>query len=293
MAEVVALPTVLIPTRAWVSRGSALSSPGGIPIRFSALNFTNLKNKLNSAPKPTPKPQLRFNGLAAVRPCMRTQDTRGGDAVTPIASSSRDAGAWNGGEDNDNENRSWWSPRDGFGLYPWDPSWQAMDFDDIPWIQDETITLFTSEGVVKLRNSRVVNPRASYNERKHANSRDLNRLKRYREEDYMDPKQGLCLGAIFDIAATNGVDMGRRFCVFGFCRSIEMLSDVVEDTILERGGEVLIADKGSTTGLHEKLTMTVAMPALWGVPPAFDVLKKAIRSGGGIVEKTYKKWEFF
>lgn len=87
--------------------------------------------------------------------------------------------------------------------------------------------------------------------------------------------------------------MGRRFCVFGFCRSIEMLSDVVENTILEQGGEVLIAEKGSTTGLHEKLNMTVAMPALWGVPPAFDVLHKAIRSGGGIVEKTYKKWEFF
>lgn len=55
----------------------------------------------------------------------------------------------------------------------------------------------------------------------------------------MDPKQkGLCLGALFDIAATNGLDMGRRLCIFGFCRSIEMLSDVVEDTVLEHGGEV-------------------------------------------------------
>ena len=32
--------------------------------------------------------------------------------------------------------------------------------------------------------------------------------------------------------------MGRRLCIFGFCRSIEMLSDVVEDTVLEHGGEV-------------------------------------------------------
>lgn len=32
--------------------------------------------------------------------------------------------------------------------------------------------------------------------------------------------------------------MGRRFCIIGFCRSIEMLSDVVEDTVLEHGGEV-------------------------------------------------------
>lgn len=89
----------------------------------------------------------------------------------------------------------------------------------------------------------------------------------------MDPKQELCLGALFDIAATNvsnhhqitlsdyinplcnlsnavptyvdcsnmsiqGLDMGRRLCIFGFCRSIEMLSDVVEDTVLEHGGEV-------------------------------------------------------
>ena len=35
-----------------------------------------------------------------------------------------------------------------------------------------------------------------------------------------------------------GLDTGRRLCIFGFCRSIEMLSDVVEDTVLEHGGEV-------------------------------------------------------
>lgn len=34
--------------------------------------------------------------------------------------------------------------------------------------------------------------------------------------------------------------MGRRLCIFGFCRSIEMLSDVIEDTVLEHGGEVSI-----------------------------------------------------
>lgn len=34
--------------------------------------------------------------------------------------------------------------------------------------------------------------------------------------------------------------MGRRLCIIGFCRSIEMLSDVVEDTVLEHGGEVSI-----------------------------------------------------
>jgi hypothetical protein len=35
-----------------------------------------------------------------------------------------------------------------------------------------------------------------------------------------------------------GLDRGRRFCVFGFCRSIEMLNDVVEDTVVDLGGEV-------------------------------------------------------
>lgn len=151
-----------------------------------------------------------------------------------------------------------------------------------------------------------------------------------------------------------GLDMGRRFCVCGFCRSIEMLNDVVQDTVLEQGGkvnfplfhfslfatfhfiyearaglggfhsaaawvaafflaplcgfslkaksmdvlvdglyhQVVVAEKGSTGGLQEKLSMTVAMPLLWGVPPAVDTLHYAIRSGGGIVERTYRCWEF-
>jgi hypothetical protein len=100
-------------------------------------------------------------------------------------------------------------------------------------------------------------------QRKQGGSKAAQRFQRFQESDYMDPKQGLCLGALFDIAATNvsrvpfavllpasvylllmlklfiqGLDMGRRLCIFGFCRSIEMLSDVVEDTVLEHGGEV-------------------------------------------------------
>lgn len=35
-----------------------------------------------------------------------------------------------------------------------------------------------------------------------------------------------------------GLDTGRRLCIYGFCRSIEMLSDVVEEVVLEHGGEV-------------------------------------------------------
>ncbi|XP_057814866.1 uncharacterized protein LOC131028572 isoform X5 [Cryptomeria japonica] len=145
----------------------------------------------------------------------------------------------------------------------------------LQWVQEDTITLFTTEGLMQIGGSVV--PR---------------RINNSQEEDYMDPNQGLCLGAIFDIAATNGLDLGRRFCIFGFCRSIEMLSDVVEDTVLEQGGEVVIAEKESKGGLQEKLTMTVAVPLLWGIPPAAERLRFAVRTGGGIVEKIYWQWNF-
>ncbi|XP_057814863.1 uncharacterized protein LOC131028572 isoform X2 [Cryptomeria japonica] len=191
-----------------------------------------------------------------------------------------------------------------FGMYPW----EASSFNDInnteerllssfwgldcvrvwpdstsgppvyyalQWVQEDTITLFTTEGLMQIGGSVV--PR---------------RINNSQEEDYMDPNQGLCLGAIFDIAATNGLDLGRRFCIFGFCRSIEMLSDVVEDTVLEQGGEVVIAEKESKGGLQEKLTMTVAVPLLWGIPPAAERLRFAVRTGGGIVEKIYWQWNF-
>lgn len=108
----------------------------------------------------------------------------------------------------------------------------------------------------------------------------------------MDPAQGLCLGALFDIAATNGLDMGRRLCIYGFCRSVEMLSDVVEDTVLEYGGEVVAAEKESKGGLQEKLKMSVAVPYLWGVPPTAERLHLAVRTGGGIVDKVYWQWDF-
>lgn len=117
--------------------------------------------------------------------------------------------------------------------------------------------------------------------------------------------------------------MGRRLCIIGFCRSIEMLSDVVEDTVLEHGGEVctysidislilgpfkctkhcitcfvmscqvVVAEKASKGGLNEKLTMTVAVPLLWGVPPASESLQIAVKSGGGIVDKVFWQWNLW
>lgn len=38
---------------------------------------------------------------------------------------------------------------------------------------------------------------------KQGRSKTAQRFQRFQESDYMDPKQELCLGALFDIAATN------------------------------------------------------------------------------------------
>ncbi|XP_039682853.1 uncharacterized protein [Medicago truncatula] len=84
----------------------------------------------------------------------------------------------------------------------------------------------------------IYDRKCSHVSQKQGKSQTAKKYQRYQESNYMDPNQGLCLGALFDIAATNGLDMSRRLCIFGFCRSIEMLSDVVEDTVLEHGGEV-------------------------------------------------------
>ncbi|KAI9122024.1 hypothetical protein K1719_006713 [Acacia pycnantha] len=167
---------------------------------------------------------------------------------------------------------------DSFGFFPW------SEDGEIQWIPEERVTLFTADGLIQIGGSMV--PRYK------KQGKTAQRFQRFQESDYMDPNQGLCLGALFDIAATNGLDMGRRLCIFGFCRSIEMLSDVVEDTVLEHGGEVVAAEKASKGGLHEKLTMTVAVPLLWGVPPISETLHLAVKSGGGIVEKVYWQWDF-
>ncbi|KAK7856744.1 uncharacterized protein LOC112025710 [Quercus suber] len=175
---------------------------------------------------------------------------------------------------------------DSFGFFPW-----SHGDSEIEWVPEERITLFTADGLIQIGGS-LVPQCVSSSEKKQGRSRTAQRFQRFQESDYMDPEQGLCLGALFDIAATNGLDMGRRLCIIGFCRSIEMLSDVVEDTVLEHGGEIVAAEKATKGGLHEKLTMTVAVPLLWGVPPASETLHLAVQSGGGIVDKVYWQWDF-
>ncbi|XP_068640903.1 uncharacterized protein [Aristolochia californica] len=167
---------------------------------------------------------------------------------------------------------------DPFDFYTW-KYWNVEEGDGgIEWVPEERVTLFTTDGILQIGGS-LLPCHISLSKRKRGKRKASQRSQRFQESDYMDPNRGLCLGALFDIAATNGLDMGRRLCFFGFCLSIEMLSDVVEDTVLDHGGEVVAIEKASDGGLQEKLTMTVIIPLLWGVPPASETLRFAVRSG--------------
>lgn len=78
--------------------------------------------------------------------------------------------------------------------------------------------------------------------------------------------------------------------VLGFCQSAEMLHDAVERSVARRGGEVFHVNREVKAGVHEALTMTLALPLLWGVPPEHERLKTGIESGGGIIDKTVWVW---
>ena len=81
--------------------------------------------------------------------------------------------------------------------------------------------------------------------------------------------------------------------VLGFCQSVEMLYETVEYTVGRRGGEVLRARREVRSGVHEALTMVLAVPMLWGVPPEHERLKNGIESGGGIIDRVYREWFIF
>lgn len=42
------------------------------------------------------------------------------------------------------------------------------------------------------------------------------------------------------LQATNGADPSRRLNMLGFCRSVNDLSEVVEDAVLSRGGKIVV-----------------------------------------------------
>mmetsp|Transcript_5747 Transcript_5747/g.16455 ORF Transcript_5747/g.16455 Transcript_5747/m.16455 type:complete len:90 (+) Transcript_5747:310-579(+) len=69
-------------------------------------------------------------------------------------------------------------------------------------------------------------------------------------------------------------------------------TQAVEGTVLSCGGEVWHRDSVPRAGcLENRLEMTVALPYLWGVPPAFDTLSEAIHMGGGVIHKITKQWQ--
>ncbi len=56
-------------------------------------------------------------------------------------------------------------------------------------------------------------------------------------------EQGLCIGSLFTICATNGYDVSRKINFFGFCQSAEFLFEHVEDAVVSRGGEVFETER--------------------------------------------------
>lgn len=56
-------------------------------------------------------------------------------------------------------------------------------------------------------------------------------------------EQGLCIGGLFTIRATNGTDATRRLNFFGFCQSTEFLFERVEDAVVSRGGEIFETER--------------------------------------------------
>ena len=105
-------------------------------------------------------------------------------------------------------------------------------------------------------------------------------------------EQGICVGSVFSISATNGYDVSRRIHVSGFCQSIDFLFEQVEGSVRVRGGEVMNVKRelSGSDMLCESLTLALALPLLWHIPPEHEKLKKGIERGGGIIHKIYNEW---
>ncbi|KAL4451737.1 hypothetical protein ABPG75_007399 [Micractinium tetrahymenae] len=106
-------------------------------------------------------------------------------------------------------------------------------------------------------------------------------------------EQGLCIGSVFTISATNGVDAARRLNLLGFCFSTEQLFERVEETVLRRGGEIFETRRQLKSGVHEVLHMSLAIPLLFGVPPEYERLKRGVIQGGGVIERIQQQWVIY
>lgn len=142
----------------------------------------------------------------------------------------------------------------------------------------ERIHFFTAEGTV------VTLPGRRLKEREATTKRPTTTPKLPSWEE-----QGLCVGSIFLLSATNGHDFGRRFLALGFCQCTETLSEVVELTVVGRGGTVMLREVDQK-GFSRRLDMSVAVPSLWGVPPELDYLHGALQEGGGIVHRVWREY---
>jgi hypothetical protein len=70
---------------------------------------------------------------------------------------------------------------------------------------------------------------------------------------------------VFNAAAVHVVccrDPNRRVNFLGFCHSVDLLQEAVEETVTSRGGEVLEQQRQLRSGLSEALRLTVVIPYL-------------------------------
>lgn len=103
-------------------------------------------------------------------------------------------------------------------------------------------------------------------------------------------EQGLTIGSVFTIRASNGVDSCRRLSLLGFCHSVDHLHEKVELVVRQRGGAVVSSERQLTSALAERLHMCIAIPLLFGVPPEHERLRAGVLAGGGIIDRVVQQW---
>lgn len=177
-----------------------------------------------------------------------------------------------------------WGDDDSSPLFDLSASSAGLDGSPPPHSEPVT-TIFCSDGSIVTLGPQRRHPLQAA-ERRSARRASLDPLP-------LPEEQGLCIGSVFRISASNGVDVARRLTLLGFCYSAEQLFERVEDTVLARGGEVWETQRQLKSGVHECLSMKVAIPYLFGVPPEFEHLKAGIKTGGGIIDRVEQHWFIF
>jgi len=107
-------------------------------------------------------------------------------------------------------------------------------------------------------------------------------------------EQGICVASTFSLQCTNGRDPSRRISFEGFCQLPELLEEAVEASVLSRGGEVLVRERGvAPEALASRLAMRVAVPWLFGVPEEWVAVRETIESAGGIIHNVRRSWGMY